>query len=186
MRSRFPPVSLVPLTIAAMLASCTAPAIVPEPARPVPVPSPTPAPLPPQPIPTPPPVAAADWRDWPVTPGNWVYRQDDRGSIALFGRVGEDADLTLRCDRNRMRVYFSRRGEAAGPLVIRTSSTLRSVDAMPTGGTPAYVAADLAPRDPLLDAMGHTRGRFVVEMAGVPALVVPAWGEILRVIEDCR
>lgn len=186
MRSRFSLIPVVPLTFAAMVAGCTPPSVIPEPARPMPVPTPSPTPAPrPAQTPTPPP-AAADWRDWPVTPGNWVYRQDDRGSIALFGRVGEDADLTLRCDRNRMRVYFSRRGDAAGQLTIRTSSTLRSVSAAPTGGTPAYVAVDFAPRDALLDAIGHTRGRFVVEMAGAPHLVVPAWGEILRVIEDCR
>lgn len=175
---------LLPLTIAAALAGCAAPEIVPQPARPVPVAAPTPAPAP-RPTPTPGPVAA-DWRDWPVTPGNWVYRQDDRGSIALFGRVGEDAELTLRCDRARARIYLSRRGEAAGSLVVRTSSTLRALTAQSTGGTPAYFAVDLAPRDPLLDAIGHSRGRFVVETAGMAPLVIPSWGEILRVIEDCR
>lgn len=181
MRSRFSVLLPALLTFAA--ASCT-PEVVPEPARPVPIPAPTPTPAP-RPTPTPTPMAA-DWRDWPVTPGSWVYRQDARGSIALFGPLGADAELTLRCDRGRQRLYLSRRGEGAGTLTIRTSSTLRTVAAQPTGGTPSYLAIELTPRDPLLDAIGFSRGRFVVEAGGLPHLVVPAWGEILRVIEDCR
>ncbi len=172
----------------ATLYGCTAPEIVPPAAQPVPVPVPTPqppAPRPTSPAPVPPP-AASDWRDWPVTPGSWVYRQDERGSIALFGRVGEDAELTLRCDRARSRVYLSRRGGEHGTMTVRTSSTLRNLTALPTGGTPAYHAVELAPRDPLLDAMGYSRGRFVIEQAALPTLVVPAWAEIERVTEDCR
>lgn len=168
------------------LGSCVGPVeIVPQPA-PVAVPVPTPAPAP-RPQPTPPPARpAADWRDWPVTPGTWSYRQDARGSIALFGRAGADADFTVRCDRARGRIFISRRGEGAGSLVIRTSSTLRSLDALPTGGSPAYVAVELGARDSLLDAIGYSRGRFVVEGAGLPALAIPAWAEMLRVVEDCR
>lgn len=168
----------------AALAGC-APTVVPQPARPVALPTPTPTPAP-RPTPAPPPPATADWRDWPVTPGSWVYRQDARGSIALFGQIGQDAELTLRCDRARQSVYLSRRGEGHGALTIRTSSTLRSLNAQPTGGTPAYVAVELTPRDSLLDAIGFSRGRFIVEGGALPTLVVPAWGEILRVIEDCR
>lgn len=185
MRSRYTLALPALLTIAAALSSCTAPEIVPAPAQPVPLPSPTPPPPRPTPTPAPPP-ASADWRDWPATPGNWVYRQDDRGSIALFGRVGEDADLTLRCDRGRARIYLSRRGEGQRTLVVRTSSTLRSLNAAPTGGTTPYHAVELAPRDAILDAMAFSRGRFIVESPGSPTLVIPAWGEIHRVIEDCR
>ncbi|MCW3846155.1 hypothetical protein OF829_02820 [Sphingomonas sp. LB-2] len=177
--------SLLALSALLTIAACAAPP-APEPARPVPIPTPTPVPRPaPAPTPTPTPVAA-DWRDWPMTPGSWVYRQDARGSIALFGPLGGEADLTLRCDTARGRIYLSRRGEGSGALTIRTSSTLRSIAAQPTGGTPPYLAIEFAPRDPLLDAMGFSRGRFVIEGAGLPPLVIPAWGEILRVIEDCR
>lgn len=169
------------LTIA--LTGCAA-EVVPQPARPVPLPSPTPLPAP-SPTPAPPP-ASADWRDWPASAGGWVYRQDARGSIALFGQIGQDADVTLRCDTARQRIYLSRRGEGAGMLTIRTTSTMRSLGVQPTGGTPAYVAIEFTPRDSLLDAMGYSRGRFVIQGAGLPTLVLPAWGEILRVIEDCR
>jgi hypothetical protein len=40
--------------------------------------------------------------------------------------------------------------------------------------------------DPLLDALVFSRGRVAVYIADKPALVVPAWPEIARVVEDCR
>lgn len=168
------------------IAGCSeTPPIVPAPApRPVPVPTPTPAPVP-TPIPTP--TRAADWRDWPLTPGNWAYRQDGRGSIALYGVAGAEAELTLRCDSGRGRVVLSRRGAGVANLTLRTTSNLRQLAVQPVApGTSPWLAADLAPRDPLLDALGYSRGRFLVEGAGLPTLVVPAYAEILRVAEDCR
>lgn len=137
------------------------------------------------PAPRPVPIAA-DWRDWPYSPGTWVYRRDARGSIALFGPANADASLTVRCDTAARQVYLSRAGGTATPLTIRTSSVTRAVSVQPTGGTPPYVAAALMPNDSLLEAMGFSRGRFVVQQAGLPPLVVPAWAEIERVTEDCR
>jgi len=176
MRLRSPalPVSILALAVAA----CAGP--------PPPTPSPPPArfvPPPPRPVPPPP---TGDWRDWPLTPGTWSYRRDDRGSLALFGRPGDEALLTLRCDTAARRIYFSRAGSAPGPLTIRTSSMTRTLPVQPTGGAVPYVALALAPADPLLDAIGFSRGRFVVEQAGAPTLVAPAWAEIERVTEDCR
>ena len=143
----------------------------------------------PVPVPPSPPMPAAvgpDWRDWPATPGTWSYRQDARGSIALYGIAGRDAALTLRCDQTARAIYLSRSGVVTAPLTIRTTSLVRLVAVQPTGGTPAYVAAVLSSGDPLLDAMGFSRGRFAIEQPGAPTLVVPAWAEIERVIEDCR
>ena len=164
----------------AALASCIGPP-APRPAAPVPVPRPTT--LPPAPAPAP---LAADWRDWPLTPGDWVYRQDGRGSIALFGRPGADADLTLRCDRNERAVYLSRAGVGGNAFTVRTTSLTRALTAQPTGGTPAYVATRIGATDSLLDGMGFSRGRFTVEAPGMAPLVVPAWAEVLRITEDCR
>jgi hypothetical protein len=163
--------------LAALAASCT-PA---PPKRP-------PAPVARRPLPPPPAPAAIgpDWRDWPLTPGTWTYRQDERGSLALFGPAGGDALLTLRCDTAARAVYLSRAGTAPGPLTLRSTSLTQAVAVQPTGGTPPYVAAALSPGDPLLDALGFSRGRFVVEQAGAPTLVVPAWAEIERVTQDCR
>lgn len=169
----------IPLALLFTAAACVGP-----PRQPAPAPAPRivrPAPRPPAPAPQ-----AADWRDWPLTPGNWSYRQDARGSIALFGPPGGEAFLTLRCDAAARRLYLSRAGETASPLTIRTTSLTRLLSVQSTGGGLPYVAAALAASDPLLDAMGFSRGHFVVEQAGAPPLVVPAWAEIERVTEDCR
>jgi len=178
-----PLIVVIPLLV---LASCVAPVAPPRPApTPVPIPTYTPPPPPPRPAPVP---LGADWRDWPVTPGEWVYRQDGRGSIALFGERGADAMLTLRCDRAAATLYLSRAGMASGavPMTIRTTTLSQTLSATPTGGTPPYLAVAIAPRDSLLDAMGFSRGRFIVQQPGYATLVVPAWAEIERVTEDCR
>ena len=177
---------LLILAVTLALASCVSPTAPPRPA-PVPVPVPTYTPPPPRPAPTPTPVGP-DWRDWAVTPGDWVYRQDGRGSIALFGQRGADAVVTLRCDRAANTLYLSRAGLAAGavPMTIRTTTMARTLSSAPTGGTPPYLAVSLTPRDNLLDAMGFSRGQFVIEQPGYPTLVLPAWAEIERVTEDCR
>lgn len=162
----------------AALAGCVAPS-TPAPRPAVPVPAPTYAP------PPAPPAASSDWRDWAVTPGSWAYRQDARGSIALFGAGQGDVALTLRCDRSARQLYLSRKGSASGTMTIRTSSTARSLTTQPANGT-AYVTVALPVSDPIVDAMGYSRGRFIVETAPLPPLVVPAWAEVLRVAEDCR
>ena len=179
---------MLPLLVVTLaLASCVAPVAPPRPA-PAPAPAPTyipPPPPPPRPAPAP---LGADWRDWPVTPGEWAYRQDGRGSIALFGQRGADAILTLRCDRAAGTLYLSRAGIASGavPMTIRTTTVSRTLSSSPTGGTPPYLAVTIGPRDSLLDAIGFSRGRFVVEQPGYATLVVPPWAEIERVTEDCR
>ncbi|NIJ19956.1 hypothetical protein FHS95_001625 [Sphingomonas naasensis] len=162
------------------LAACVAPsAPPPRPAPPVAIPAPAPTPTP-----APPPPASADWRDWPVTPGDWSGRPDGQGGVAAFGGVGRMPELSLRCDRTRGRILLSRAGQAASPsLTIRTTSLSRTLSTAP--GT-AGAVAELGARDPLIDAMGYSRGRIVVEGGGLPTLVVPAWSEILRVAEDCR
>jgi hypothetical protein len=166
-----------------IVGSCaTPPRTAPVPPRPVPTYVPAPVP---RPSATP---VSGDWRDWPVTPGDWVYRQDARGSIALYGVPGSDATLTLRCDRAAAQIFLSKRDAAgtAAAITVRTSTTLRTLAAQPTGGTQPYIAVSLSPRDALLDAMAFSRGRFIVEQPGQPSLVVPAWAEFGRVVEDCR
>ena len=152
--------------------------------------APPPVPPPPAPVtpPPPPPVAsrpAGDWADWPVTPGTWRYAQEGQGSVASFGSAGAAPVLTLRCDRARRQVTLTRTGAAAAgaSLTIRTSTTARTLPVTAGTGT---VAAALPAQDTLLDAMGFSRGRFLVDLPGQTPLVVPAWAEVLRVTEDCR
>ncbi|NTS64698.1 hypothetical protein HRV97_05960 [Sphingomonas sp. HHU CXW] len=172
--------SRLPLRLSTLLllgvGACVAPPRAPAPVD-LPRPTPTLA------LPAPAPV---DWQDWPRTPGTWTYQRDARGSRALFGTAGQDARAVLRCDRAERRLFLSRSGGETTPFTIRTTATTRSIAAQPTGGTPPYVATAFAPNDPLLDAMAFSRGRFVIEQAGTPALVLPPYAEVGRVIEDCR
>lgn len=171
--------SLTPAALLA-LAGCVAPSQpAPEPAPPVPMPTRAP-PTPPAPRPAP----SSDWRDWALSPGTWTYRREGNGSVALFGPVGAAPTLSLRCDPGAGRVTLSRPGVGAGSATVRTSSSVRALAL--TAGADGQASASLGARDGLLDAMGFSRGRFIVEMAGQPPLVVPAWPEILRVAEDCR
>jgi hypothetical protein len=166
------------LALAAALASCA-----PGTPRPAPPQAPPPAPVaPPRPLPSP---AAADWRDWPMTPGTWSYARDAAGSVASYG-TGALPLATLRCDLPNRRVFLSRAGAVATPLTVRTTSLSRQLPAGATGGEPPYAAALLPATDPLLDAIAFSRGRFTLEQAGQPPLVLPAWAEIGRVVEDCR
>ncbi len=138
-----------------------------------------PAPAPPRP--------AGDWIDWPIAKGNWVYRQDDRGSIALFGSMGGDAIVTLRCDIAAKKLYLARASNSGSArMLIRTRSAKKEYQAYPTGGIPRYVASEIAPSDNFLDAIIYTRGRIAIETDGAPAIAIPIWSEIPKVIEDCR
>ncbi len=160
------------------LAACSAPPPPPAPQAPPSKPAVVAAPPPARPT--------GDWTDWPLAAGNWVYRQDERGSIALFGQPNADAVLTLRCDRARQRIYLARAGSGAGSIVIRSSSTLKEFAGSQAGGALPYVATEIMPRDPILDAMIFSRGRIAIEVSRQMPLAIPSWAEIGRVVEDCR
>jgi hypothetical protein len=171
------------LLIGFSVASCAAPKPTPKPlVVPKPVPKPTPVPPPVQVIVQP----TGHWLDWSMAPGSWVYRRDDRGSVALYGVEGRDALVTLRCDKGRGSLFLSRAGSAGSQIVVRTSAMSKTLALQPTGGMPAYVATTLTPTDPILDAMAFSRGRIALEVDGAQNIAIPVWSEIGRVIEDCR
>ena len=153
------------IVFAASLLAAVSGCVAPRAAAPPPVP-------PPRPAPAPAPAPVEDWRDIALTPGDWSYRNDAAGSEALFG----DRALIVRCDTVRRQVRIERPDAAAASLVVRTSFGSRHLAAGET----------LAPRDPLLDQIAFSRGRFTIEASVLPMLVVPAWPEPARVIEDCR
>jgi hypothetical protein len=170
------------LTLIALLAlgACVAP---PPPSAPKPAPVTPPVTTAPAPAPR----LTGDWNDWPFTPGDWTYRRDARGSIGLFGVMGQNARVTLRCDVQAGKLYLSREGSgSAQRMIIRTSSMMKEFAARPTGGTPAYVATEITPSDPILDAMAFSRGRVLVDVDGQQPTVLPSWAEITRIVEDCR
>jgi hypothetical protein len=68
-------------------------------------------------------------------------------------------------------------------MTIVTQTQTRAFNATAQSGV---VSVALQSRDPLLDAMAFSRGRFAVEVTGWPTLYVPSWTEVSRVIEDCR
>ena len=157
-------------------------ACAPRPAPPAPLPPPPPAPRPapaPAPPPSPPP---ADWRDYSLSPGDWSLGSSGSAEAAAYGPAGAPS-FVVRCDAGQ-RITLIRTGAASSQaLVVRTTFGERRLPAAAqTGG----LAASLGAADPLLDEMMFSRGHFLVKADGTPDLVIPAWAEPARVIEDCR
>ena len=153
--------------------------------------APTPAPSPAfRPPPPPPQVVAppADWRDAAFSPGDWSHSAGTTGSVASYGLLGTDPLLTLRCDRAASRVVLSRAGSASGqvPLSVITTNGTRAFTATAQDGPSPQLAVSFIPGDPHLDAIAFSRGRWAVDVPGLPTLTLPAWPEMARVIEDCR
>lgn len=168
------------LSVCLALAACV-PAPRPTPA-PRPVAVPARAPAPPPALPAPPPVA--NWMDAPATPGDWRYS----AGAASFGEPGYQPLLVLRCNPSARAVEIVRAGGAVAalPIVVRTETMDRSLAGSPTRSDPPTIVASLSARDPLFDAIAFSRGRFAVEVGGLPTLYAPSYPEITRVIEDCR
>jgi hypothetical protein len=155
--------------------------------------TPAPKPILPAVPPTPAPVivpSGTNWQDWPTTAGDWAYRQDQRGSVALFGMNGADADFLIRCDRSARKIYVSRKGSfgdgESGRMTLRATTGLQTYAVANNGSTPPYISGEIATSDPHLDALAFSRGKFLVSVKGGADLVVPSWAEVARVIEDCR
>jgi len=147
---------------------------------------PQPTRLPPPAPPAPPP-PRADWRDVPLTAGNWYYRNEGTVTQAAFGPPQSEASFVVRCDRARRQVTLSRAGiMAENMMTVRTSNGARNFPLSVQAEPLPYMYASLAASDRFLDGMAFSRGRFTVEVPGTAMLVLPAWPEPARVIEDCR
>jgi hypothetical protein len=118
--------------------------------------------------------------------GDWTYAPTNDGSQAIFANSGGQPQLTIRCTKSTRRVALLKPASSASPSMwVWTSSQKRSLPASYDAST-AQVSAELAPYDPLLDAIVSSRGRVGFSTSGLEALVVPPWADIARVIEDCR
>jgi hypothetical protein len=173
------PQSVSAALLLAALASCA-----PRPVRSPPPPPPRRAP--PAALPAAPP--QQDWRDVALTPGGWTWR-GGAGSIAQFGVPGQAALFALRCDPARRTLVLSRGGTVAAPAATMRITTSFGAFALPVangGGSPPAIVAQANARDPRMDQIAFSRGRFLVDLPGQPRLVLPAWPETARVIEDCR
>jgi hypothetical protein len=71
-------------------------------------------------------------------------------------------------------------------MILRATDASRSYPAQASMALPGYISAELAAKDPQLDAMAHSRGAFLISLAGTEDLIVPAWAEFARVVEECR
>jgi len=118
--------------------------------------------------------------------GNWSWAQTTDGSEATFTDAYAHPQLTIHCTRATRRVSINKPASSAAPFVgVWTSSQTRNLPASFDSKT-ARLSAQLAAFDPLLDAIATSRGRIGISVSGTPALIVPAWAEIARVVEDCR
>jgi hypothetical protein len=118
--------------------------------------------------------------------GSWSYVATTDGTEATFTNASSFPQLWLRCTRATRRVSIARPASTAAPLLnIWTSSLTRGVPSSFNSAT-GRLTAELATDDPLLDAIATSRGRIGFSVGDQPALVVPAWAEAARVIEDCR
>ncbi|NKJ41019.1 hypothetical protein [Novosphingobium sp. SG720] len=166
--------SLIVAVLAALATACAPQAVIP--------PAPVRQAPPPPPQPAPPPVASAplDWRDQPQTPGTWRYAARQ----AQFGMAGAGPVFAMECRQGQVALTIAGSATQPVPAAITTTSQQRALSAAPAG--PAALVITLPARDNLLDAMAFSRGRFMVEVNGLPTLILPAWAEVGRVVEDCR
>ena len=107
------------------------------------------------------------------------------GSEALFTDAAGTAQLAVRCQRASRIVTISMRSIPANAITLSATDASRSLPASYDQAS-STATAQLPARDNLLDALAFSRGRFSVAVAGLSPLVVPAWPETARAIEDCR
>lgn len=165
-----------------LLGSCTAQ----PPPQPIKSPELLPVPKPVRPAPLPP---VADWRDIMPPPGTWRWGMVQGRSNAQYVAASGGVLASLTCDRAGGQVLLARPGTADGPVamgVTTTSGGNRPLQSTPAVGGAGWIAASIPARDRLLDAMAFSRGRFLLDVAGLSPLALPSWPEVSRVIEDCR
>lgn len=118
--------------------------------------------------------------------GNWTYASTGDSSEARFIDASANPQLIVRCTHSTRQVTIAKAATAAAPSInVWTSSLTRSVPANYNAAA-GQIAFSLTNYDPLLDALSNSRGRMGFSVGTQPALVVPAWPEIARVVEDCR
>ena len=119
--------------------------------------------------------------------GDWIYSSTPTGSQAVFrDSASQRPQLTIRCSRPARHVTIAKPASAAAPFLFAWTSSLSKSFSATFDPATAQLSATLEASNTLLDALAFSRGRFGVSVSGAPALVLPAWAEVGRVIEDCR
>lgn len=149
--------------------------------------APKPAPSPPPPA-APQPAAAGpaptDWRDLPLAPGEWRWRD----GTARFAT--SDAELlSLSCDTGSRAIRIIAKGIVApGTQASLVFTVSDGVFALPATAGDGGIVARVPASDSNLDKLAFSRGRFTIAApaAGLQQTLLPARPEISRVIDDCR
>ena len=129
---------------------------------------------------------AIDYGTARITPGMWTYQALPGGSAARFVDATGTARFALECSKATRRVTISRTASSAAPsLFVWTTDVSRTIGVR-FDPSALRLVVELAARDPLLDGIAYSRGRIAVTSGGSDALVMPAWPEAARTIEDCR
>jgi len=118
--------------------------------------------------------------------GTWNYSVSAIGSEANFLNTSALPQLTIRCTKATRRVTVAKPAtRAAAMMTVWTSSAVRAV---PASFNPLTnrISIEIVSNDPLLDSLAFSRGRVGITVGTTPSLVVPAWPEVARVVEDCR
>ena len=122
-------------------------------------------------------LAAQDFGTAAPIAGAWIYAATGVGSEARFADASGNPQLWMQCTRATRRVTIAKTASAAAPFLnVWTSSLTRNVPASFNPAT-ARLTVELAPFDPLLDAIATSRGRVGFSAGTQPALVVPPWAE---------
>jgi hypothetical protein len=129
---------------------------------------------------------AVDYSTATPLEGSWTYSPVVGGSEATFVNAASQPQLTISCARPTRQVTISKPATGAAPFIsIWTTAQTRNLPASYNPAT-GRLSATLAAFDPFLDAIAFSRGRAEFSVSGQPALVIPTWQEVARVIEDCR
>ena len=118
--------------------------------------------------------------------GTWNYSQTADGSEATFANASAQPQVTVHCTRATRLVSIAKPATTAAPFIVIWTST--ETKSAPASFNPATnrLTAQFGAYDAFLDAIAFSRGRAAFSVGTGPALVVPVWSEVSRVIEDCR
>ena len=130
--------------------------------------------------------APVDWRTGPLTAGSWAYRGLADASEAIFTDSRVVQRMVVKCSRPARLITLSLASPVpASAITLHSTETQRRIAARYDVQT-SQIIVQIAGNDAVLDALAFSRGRFAVSVPGGATLVVPAWPELARSIEDCR
>jgi hypothetical protein len=132
------------------------------------------------------PAQIADLTYAPPIAGSWRYTPTASGSEISFNSDVGLPQLTIRCTHvTRMLTIVKPAPSPATSLWVWTSLQVRMLPATFDAAT-LRVSSSISAFDALADSMASSRGRIGFGTPGIAPLVVPAWGDVTRVVEDCR